>query len=298
MMQMTTPAVKPNNLQGALPGDPWDPDKEIDRTLAHLNDLLISTGVTPYKLALVKPTEIVLLDKNAHYMPKRVFDQLVANIKRDHNLESLPFCWRRDDGKFVALSGNHRVKGAIEANVSLIMVLYTDAPLLADERVAKQIAHNALVGMDNPTMLAELYQSIGDLNFKIYSGLDDETLKTLQKVDVRTLREANLLFEEIVLTFVPAEQKQIELVVKEIGRHRKALTLVGDYRDWDEFFETLLRFKEQQRIVNSATAFKAMIEIVRKWMEEHDGQSNSDAEQISRTGETVAQMVGPGAPGV
>jgi hypothetical protein len=91
--------------------------------IAQLLDSLNSElgGVTPYKLAAANPAELLPIDKNAHYMTKRVYDQLVANIKRDGNLSSMPFCWKRDDGKFVVLSGNHRVEGAKGAGVPLRM---------------------------------------------------------------------------------------------------------------------------------------------------------------------------------
>lgn len=238
----------------------------IDAALDQLNHLLGAQGVTPYKLAVVSPADVLLLEKNAHFMPKRTFDQLVANIRKDGNLESLPFCWKRDDGTFVALSGNHRVQAAREANIAQILVLYTDDALLKDEQVAKQLAHNALVGLDNPVMLVELYKGITDLDFKVYSGLDDGTLKILDKVEIHTPREAGLLFEEVVVLFLPEEVERLKECVEQVKRHKRATVLAARYRDWDEFFKLLLEFKEHEKIVNSATALKVMCEIVEEWL--------------------------------
>lgn len=246
----------------------------LDAAVAQLNQLLNANGITPYKLAVVDPREVVLLEKNAHYMTKRVFDQLVHNIKQDGNLESLPFCWQREDGKFVALSGNHRVQAAREAAVPQILILYTDDTLLKDAQVAKQLAHNALVGMDNPVLLAELYKGIGELGFKVYSGLDDGTLQTLEKVEIHTPREAGLLFEEVILLFVPSEIDKIEKVVAQLKHHKRATLLAAKYADWERFFETLLKFKEDQKIVNSATAVRVMCEIVEEWLK----ANNTEAE--------------------
>lgn len=247
----------------------------MDAALAQLNVLLAADGVTPYKLAVVDPREVVLLEKNAHYMTKRVFDQLVHNIKQDGNLESLPFCWKRDDGKYVALSGNHRVSAAIAADVRQILILYTDDALLNDAQVAKQLAHNALVGMDNPVLLAELYKGIDELGFKVYSGLDDGTLKTLEKVEIHTPREAGLLFEEVILLFVPSEIEKLEAVIEQVKRHKKATVLAAPYRDWDRFFNTLLDLKEQQKIVNSGTALRVMTEIVEEWLQAQQRQGQA-----------------------
>src|SRR5512144_249386 len=78
-------------------------DKQrIDELCGLLNDAL--GEVTPYKLAVEDPAQILPIDKNAHFMPKRIYDQMVQNIQRDKNLSSLPFCWKRADGRFVAIS--------------------------------------------------------------------------------------------------------------------------------------------------------------------------------------------------
>jgi len=131
------------------------------------------SDVTPYRIAVVEPGMILPIDKNAHYMSKRVYDQLVANVRRDKNLSSLPFCWKRSDGQLIALSGNHRVQAARDAGVPLVLTLYTDAQLNKAEQRAIQLSHNALVGQDNPTTLRELWQEIDDLDMKIYTGLDE-----------------------------------------------------------------------------------------------------------------------------
>ena len=77
----------------------------IDGALAQLNRAL--DGVTPYRLALVSPADVAHVQKNAHYMPTKLYKRLVENVRHDGNLSSLPFCWRDADGKLVVLSGNH-----------------------------------------------------------------------------------------------------------------------------------------------------------------------------------------------
>ena len=111
--------------------------------------------VTPYRLAVVNPGDVLPIDKNARYMSKRTYDQLVANVSNDKNLSSIPFCWKGPEGQFVALSGNHRVMAAKDAGIPLILVLYTDAKLSKAKQRAIQLSHNALVGQDNPATLRE-----------------------------------------------------------------------------------------------------------------------------------------------
>lgn len=247
--------------------------------LDELNQLL--GEVTPYKLAIVAPEEVKSLDKNARYMSKRVYDQLTANIAQDGNLSSLPFCWRMPDGAMESLSGNHRVKTAAAAGVEAILVLYTDEELSKSQRVAIQLSHNALVGQDNPTVLNELWREIGSFEGKIYSGLDEDALKTMENVSVVRIQESRLRFEELTLYFVPAEIDEIETVLKQLGstaKHR----FITQVEDFDKFFETLLDFKEAAGIVSTSTAFLAMIEIMAEWLE-HNAPEQED-EQEKRSG--------------
>lgn len=224
--------------------------------------------ITPYKLAVVPPGEVKPVEKNAHYMPKRVYDQFKANIERDGNLSSLPFCWRKPNGELVALSGNHRRMIAEDAGVPLIMVLYTDEKLNRSQQVAIQLSHNALVGQDNPTTLRELWQEIDDLNYKVYSGLDEEHLETMESVNVARIQEQALKFEELTILFLSPEIDRIEDVLQRLGSANKR-RLAAKYSEFDRFFECLLAFKEAEGIVSTPTAIMAMIEIIENWLAEH-----------------------------
>ena len=57
--------------------------EEARQALGELNKKL--EGLFPYRLELVNPKEIKLLDKNARYMTNEMFQNLVENIKNDGN---------------------------------------------------------------------------------------------------------------------------------------------------------------------------------------------------------------------
>lgn len=238
-------------------------------TLAQLLDQLNTAlgEFTPYKLDIVDPATIEHVPLNAHFMPKRIFDQLTANIKQDGNLASVPFCWRKEDGTVVVLSGNHRVDSAIQANIPRILILYTDQDMSQGERVAVQLSHNALVGQDNPAQLLDLWQQMDDLSLKIYSGLDDGTLGTLQPVEVARINDAALRFEELTFLFLPAERERIQEVVSRLGQSSKA-RLAADVATFDAFFNALLDFKEAAGILNASTALLQLVQIAEGWIEQ------------------------------
>jgi hypothetical protein len=245
----------------------------LDAQLAGLNGLL--GAVTPYKLALARPADLAPAPKNAHYMPKRTFDALTANIARDGNLSSLPFCWRRPDGTLELLSGHQRTESARAAGVALILVLYTDAELSEGQRIATLLSHNALVGQDNPEILKELWNRIDALEWKVYAGLDDALLETFQKVDCQRLAEERLEMERLELLFLPPERERIEELVKEIGK-RKATRLAAPLDLWDAFFDALLSYKEAAGIMNTATAFLHLIELAHAQVERHAAEQEAD----------------------
>lgn len=123
--------------------------KEIRETISDLNAHLQEM---PYKLDLVNPREIILLDKNARYMTQEMFDNLVSNIKKDGGLSSLPLCYREPDGRLLVLSGNHRVQAAVHAGLEEVLILVIDKELTRQEQVAVQLSHNAIEGRDDPVI--------------------------------------------------------------------------------------------------------------------------------------------------
>lgn len=251
----------------------------LGQLLDELNRELVASGVTPFKLALVDPREILPSPKNARYMPKRTFDQLVANIRQDGNLAGhYPLCWQREDGRFVILSGNHRVAATVEAGIPLIIITYTDRAMLEDEQVARQLAHNALSGMDNPVTLKELWESIQAVEFKVFTGIDESQLAKLVPSDVVQVDSAGLVFEQVVLLFLPREATHIEALVRKLAKYDRALQLAAPYQDWDRFFGVLLKFKEDQRILNSATALRVMCELVEEWFSERGSANTEEAD--------------------
>ena len=76
------------------------------------------------------PRTLVLADRNARYFPAARFKRLVDNIATDKALSQWPLVWHdTDTGLRHVLSGNHRVRAAIEAGFETIDWTETDEPL-------------------------------------------------------------------------------------------------------------------------------------------------------------------------
>jgi hypothetical protein len=105
----------------------------LDQLNRHLAELYGTDGL---KLAIVPQEDLEFVLVNARYMEQPVYAQLVANIKQDRYLSSVPFCWfNPETQKYLVLSGNHRVKAGIDAGLSSFLVLFIDRPLQHKNRL-------------------------------------------------------------------------------------------------------------------------------------------------------------------
>lgn len=242
-------------------------EARITTLLNELNQALGSA--TPYKLAFVDPSTLCPAPRNAHYMPKAVFDRMTANIAEDGNLASLPLCWQQPDNIFMIISGHHRVQAAVVAGIAHILILYTNRQLHEGERIAQQLAHNALVGLDNSAILQELWQTIETVHLKEVTGLDEKALERLGKIDLRGIHAAKVPFEELRLLFVSSELDHVDTTMKRIGKATR-VRYAARVEEFERFFQTLLRFKQAKDIQNTSTAFLAMIDIVTAWLDQHE----------------------------
>jgi len=236
--------------------------EEIREVLNLLNERL--AGVFPYRLELAAPGELKLLEKNARYMKAEQFQNLVENVKKDGNLSSLPLCYREADGKLRVLSGNHRVMAARHAGVEHILVMVVADEKNADERLAIQLSHNAIAGQDDLVILKELWESIKNVQARVYAGLDSETLKALQGIQFSAITEQRLRYKLTSFLFLPEELEDLDSLLKET-----AAAFAGDVvylahlQAFDAFFELVTRIKKRCQIKNSAAAFLKLMELAR-----------------------------------
>jgi hypothetical protein len=238
--------------------------EKIQEVVDELNSHL---GEGP-KLALVDPKELKLLDKNARYMDKETFDQLVSNIRRDGALESVPLCHKEGEVMTV-LSGNHRVMAAREAGLPQIVVLYLDKPLSKGVKIAKQISHNAIVGKDDPVILKDLWGELDDIALRMYAGLDSETLKELEKLEFTSISESHMDFKAVTLAFLPEEAEALKEAVAYadvIFSGEEAYLL--SRKHFDLVFNLVADIKEKFNIVNNPTAIVKIMELARERLDE------------------------------
>lgn len=213
-------------------------------------------------------------DKNARVMNKLKFDQLKANIAEDKKLESLPLAMLIESSErkneLLIISGHHRVRAARMANIKEIFAIVYEKKLSKDEITAKQLSHNALNGEDNKQILKELYDSIGDVNEKIKSGvIDIENIK----MDSVNLSEVNIdfEFEQINILFLSSGVKKFETALDKIQLGNKIK--IAQFKEFDQFKEAIKRVTNKDDIRSIAAIITKMSEIV---IEYYEGKEKKD----------------------
>lgn len=269
------------------------------------------------KVIKIDPRKLKLLEVNAHFMRHEVFMRLTENVKEDNALTSVPFCaiygyYTADDPipylpgevdpipQYEVLSGNHRVKSAIAADLPEIDVMVTDDPLPPDRRKAIQLSHNALVGEDDPATLKMIYGGIQDLTMRLYSGLDDKRLDMLDKVSPGALGEANLQFQPVSFMFLPDELDQVkevwEIAKKEAGAAK--LLWLARMNEYDAVMDALEATSASYGVKNVTTALIAILEIFTRHITDlSEGYITQDGEAMKGVGAVpIASVTGVNIP--
>ncbi|MFI5495576.1 ParB N-terminal domain-containing protein [Actinoplanes sp. NPDC051859] len=215
------------------------------------------------RIETVDPKSLTLLEVNARFMRKETFDRLVANVRRDGGLTSVPLVW--DDtaaGRRVVLSGNHRIMAAVEAGVETVEVMVVDQPLSRARQVALQLSHNAIEGEDDPATLKHLYDELDDVDWRSYSGLDDKQLGLLADLDLEGLSEANLDFASVQLVFLPQELDAARAALDEAKSLTQAdARWLAAYRDYEPTLDALATAHGAHNVGNVATALGIILTV-------------------------------------
>jgi hypothetical protein len=241
--------------------------EEISEILKLLNEKL--AGLFPYRLELVDPGELKLLDKNARYMKAEQFQSLVENVRKDGNLSSLPLCYREEGGKLLVLSGNHRTMAARQAGVEQLLVMVVADEKTADEKLGIQLSHNAIAGQDDLVILKELWESIGNVQAKLYAGLDSDTVKALEGIQFSAISEQRLQYKLANFMFLPEEIQSLDELLKETAMAFSAdVVYLANLDTYDAFFDLVVKIKKKCVIKNSAAAFLKLLELARIGLEQ------------------------------
>ena len=235
----------------------------------------------------VDPRQLRLLteQQNAHYMTADQMKTLTRNLRRDGTLTSVPLIYRYNpdsDELPTVISGNHRVRGAIAAGIQSILVMEVLTRLSDEEIRAIQLSHNAIMGQDDPSILERLYDSLS-LPEKLYSGLTDDQFK-IEPIDISSLSIGSPTYQEIVLSFLPAEAEEFLALVKRVKKRANLpATLLLQYSDFGKVFDTVVSVKENLNVYNTAVAFRVLVDLAMERLAQIKDATDASEEKQQNT---------------
>ncbi|MGQ2801270.1 ParB N-terminal domain-containing protein [Leptospira santarosai] len=195
--------------------------------------------------------------------------RLVENVKRDGFLSQLPFGVKIEE-KFKVISGNHRVTAAIKAKLEAILILYIE-DIDTERELAIQLSHNSIAGQDDLGILKNLYLQIKELDWKAYSGIDEQSLLNYQIPELVPISESDIKLNEVRLFYGDLDLKQIdqtlELLEKKLIDEKRDRVVLGEF---ERFVEVMTEIKRRLNVKNHSVAFLKMIEICEEWIETNE----------------------------
>jgi hypothetical protein len=216
---------------------------------------------------------------NARFFTERQYTRLVTNLREDGVLTSVPLVARVEGsagGSLIILSGNHRVKAAIEAGIERAPCIVVKNVLSRERAISVALSHNAISGQDDPNILSQLYSSL-DLAGRMYSGLTDDDLNLLAPLDLSSLSIGAPKYEVLELLFLPGDRETFEQLIGEIEKRAKNHFGIASMHDFNAFFDTVVRAKSSLNIINITAAIRAIVSLANQRLDELDA-SKEEAE--------------------
>jgi len=219
----------------------------------------------------VSPFRLKEQERNARVQSSHAFTSLVRNVKTRGALESLPFVCRQGED-FYIVSGHHRVRAAIQAELPTIVVLVDPSPRTRSEIVAKQLAHNAIQGKDDPAVLLQLMAEIDDVEAMIESAVDKAALEKQIKQDISVPDiKVDFDWKTVQLAFLPTQVKDLEALAAVVGD--ADLVGVVDATVYADFMAVMKRLGKAQNIRSLGAIVYRMVEITHAHLDAEAAQA-------------------------
>lgn len=238
---------------------------------ATVKQLLVELTDEGLEIWRLSPLLLKEQDKNARVQSHNAFTALVRNIKNRGALESLPFVSRHEDD-FYIISGHHRVRAAIQAEVPAIIVLVDPRPMTRSEIVAKQLAHNSINGKDDPAVLLQLFSEIEEVDAMLESAISRGEIEKLIKQNVALPDiKVDYDWQVMVFAFLPTQSADLEALVEQVGHADKIG--VADKGIYDSFVATLRRLGKTEDIRSVGALLYRMMQITQQHLDDADAEA-------------------------
>jgi len=201
-------------------------------------------------------------DMNANEMTGEDFAQLCDNIGKS-GLSSVPSCYKKENGRFVMISGHHRLRACKKLHYKTIGILYClESELSNDEIIAIQLSHNSLHGHDNTSILKKLFEQIQSVDFKQFAhvNIDEIAPVSTDGISVFALKE-NFVFTVILYPDSFGNLDELLGDIREQASKSDALILANEKENERLLLKLQTEIGKQYDIKSPSISFAKLLEL-------------------------------------
>lgn len=216
-------------------------------------------------------------DMNANEMTGEDFAQLCDNIGKS-GLSSVPSCYKKENGRFVMISGHHRLRACKKLHYKTIGILYClESELSKDEIIAIQLSHNSLHGHDNTSILKKLFEQIQSVDFKQFAHVNVDEIPPVSTdgISVFTLKE-NFVFT--VILYPDSFENVDELFgdIREQASKSDALILANEKENEKLLLTLQTEIGKQYNIKSPSITFAKLLKLAKERLTEIRKEDRND----------------------
>jgi hypothetical protein len=224
---------------------------------------------------IYEKVDVSLIDEaeeNANRMTEEEFDTLCRNIGIS-GLSSTPCCYRKSTGRFVMISGHHRLRACKKCGYKKIGILYcAEEELTKDEIIAIQLSHNSLHGEDDKNILKRLFSQIQSVDFKQFAHINMDEIKPIESngLDISLMKE-NYTFSVVLYNGSLEDINALLMDIRELSK-TSDVVLIADQEPSEEMYLNLRKELKDKNIKSASIGFAKILELAHRQlkMEEHD----------------------------
>ncbi len=215
-----------------------------------------------WKYAKVDISLIDELEVNANEMSAEDFAQLTDNIAKS-GLSSVPTCIKKNTGRYLMISGNHRLKACKKLHYKVLGILYCEEDEISqDEAIAIELSHNSLHGEANVSILKKLFESIQSVDFKKFAHVNIDEIKPVSTdgIDITAIQE-NFVFTVILY---PNSYDSLDSLfgdIREQARKSDALILATEEDNEKSLLRLQQEIGKEFNIKSPSITFAKMLEL-------------------------------------
>lgn len=216
--------------------------------------------------------DINLIDEaelNANEMTGEDFAALCDNISKS-GLSSVPCCYKKSNGRYVMISGHHRLRACKKNHFATLGILWCDErELTQDEIIAIQLSHNSLHGQDNQSILKKLYEQISSIDYKKFAhiNIDEISPVSTDGISVYALKE-NFVFTIILYPNSFENLDELYGDIREQAKKSDSLILASQEENEMLLLKLQQEIGNQYNIKSPSITFAKLLELARERLEE------------------------------